>query len=468
MSDLSPISALNVAMSRNPATGELIATYPFQTQSEVEQLLDVNAAAFRLWRATPMRERVSAYRRLAATLRERSDSFAALITAEMGKTLAAARGEVEKCAATLEWIADNGPAILADEPVKVDGDDDVHVSFLPIGTVLAVMPWNFPLWQVIRASGPIMLSGNGFMLKHAPNVMGSAYALQDAYEAAGFPKGLFTNLIADNETVARTIEDPRIAAVTLTGSMRAGSAVAATAGKALKKSLLELGGSDAFIVLADANIDLAVKAAVEARFQNAGQVCLAAKRFILEEPIAEQFTRKFVAAVEQLKVGDPLDSAINVGPMARADLRDELDGQVQRTLAAGATLLLGGKKIDGPGNFYAPTVLADVKPGMAAFDEETFGPVAAITVAANAEEAIVLANTSDYGLGGSLWTQDITRAQRIARRLETGGVFINGFPATNARIPVGGVKKSGYGRELSHFGLREFTNAQAVWAKNVD
>ncbi|MGI3745830.1 MAG: NAD-dependent succinate-semialdehyde dehydrogenase [Janthinobacterium lividum] len=468
MSDLSPIPTANVATSRNPATGELIATYPFQTQTDVEQLLDVNAAAFRLWRATPMRERVAAYRRLADTLRERSESFAALITAEMGKTLAAARGEVEKCAATIEWIADNGPGILADEPVNVGSDDEVHVSFLPIGTVLAVMPWNFPLWQVIRASGPIMLSGNGFMLKHAPNVMGSAYALQEAYEAAGFPKGLFTNLIADNDTVACTIEDPRIAAVTLTGSMRAGSAVAATAGKALKKSLLELGGSDAFIVLADANIDLAVKAAVEARFQNAGQVCLAAKRFILEAPIAEQFTRQFVAAVEQLKVGDPLDSAINVGPMARADLRDELDGQVQRTIAAGATLLLGGKKIDGPGNFYAPTVLADVKPGMAAFDEETFGPVAAITIAANAEEAIVLANTSDYGLGGSLWTQDIPRAQRIARRLETGGVFINGFPATNARIPVGGVKKSGYGRELSHFGLREFTNAQAVWAKSVD
>ncbi|WP_208294966.1 NAD-dependent succinate-semialdehyde dehydrogenase [Pseudomonas graminis] len=465
---MSPISTAYVATSRNPATGELIATYPFQTQTDVEQLLDVNAAAFRLWRATPMGERVAAYRRLADTLRERSESFAALITAEMGKTLAAARGEVEKCAATIEWIADNGPAILADEPVNVGSDDEVHVSFLPIGTVLAVMPWNFPLWQVIRASGPIMLSGNGFMLKHAPNVMGSAYALQEAYEAAGFPKGLFTNLIADNDTVARTIEDPRIAAVTLTGSMRAGSAVAATAGKALKKSLLELGGSDAFIVLADANIDLAVKAAVEARFQNAGQVCLAAKRFILEAPIAEQFTRQFVAAVEQLKVGDPLDSSINVGPMARADLRDELDGQVQRTIAAGATLLLGGKKIDGPGNFYAPTVLSDVKPGMAAFDEETFGPVAAITIAANAEDAIVLANTSDYGLGGSLWTQDIPRAQRIARRLETGGVFINGFPATNARIPVGGVKKSGYGRELSHFGLREFTNAQAVWAKSVD
>lgn len=457
-----------VATSRNPATGELIATYAFQTPSEVERLLDANTAAFRLWRATPMRERVAAYRRLAATLRERAEPLAALITAEMGKTIAAARGEVEKCASTIDWLADHGPAILADEPVPVDGGDQVHVSYLPIGTVLAVMPWNFPLWQVIRASGPIMLSGNGFLLKHAPNVMGSAYALQDAYEAAGFPKGLFANLIADNDTVGRTIEDGRVAAVTLTGSMRAGSAVAATAGKALKRSLLELGGADAFIVLADANLDLAVKAAIEARFQNAGQVCLAAKRFILEQPIAEEFTGKFVAAARQLKAGDPLDPASNIGPMARADLRDELHEQVERTIAAGATLVLGGKKLDGPGNFYAPTVLTGVLHGMAAFDEETFGPVAAITVADNAEHAITLANTSDYGLGGSLWTSDVARAQRIARRLDTGGVFINGFSASNPRIPVGGVKKSGYGRELSHFGLREFTNAQAVWAKTVD
>jgi succinate-semialdehyde dehydrogenase len=467
MSNLNTNTAAS-AISRNPSTGALIATYAFQNADEVERVLDENAAAVRQWRATPMAERVAAYRRLSAALRERSEPLAALITAEMGKVIAAARAEVEKCAATIDWIAEHGPAILADEPVVVEGDDEVYVSYLPVGSILAVMPWNFPLWQVIRAAGPIMLSGNGFVLKHAPNVMGSAYALQDIYEATGFPKGLFGNLNIDNDMAGRVIDDARIAGVTLTGSMRAGSAVAAIAGKALKKSLLELGGADAFIVLSDANIDLAVKAGIEARFQNAGQVCLAAKRFILEKPIAAEFTKKFVAAAKQLKAGDPFDPSTVIGPMARSDLRDELHGQVERTIAAGATLLLGGRAIEGPGNFYEPTVLANVAPGMAAFDEETFGPVAAITVADDAEHAVLLANTSDYGLGGTLWTSDVARAQRIARRLETGGVFINGVFASNVRIPVGGVKKSGYGRELSHFGLREFTNAQAVWAKTVD
>jgi succinate-semialdehyde dehydrogenase len=455
------------AVSRNPATDELIATYPYQTPDEVEATLSENKIAFGIWRATPMAERVAAYRRLASTLRDRSEVLAAIITAEMGKTISAARAEVEKSALTIDWIAEHGPAILADEPVLVDGDDQVHVSYLPIGTILAVMPWNLPIWQVIRASGPIMLSGNGFLLKHAPNVMGTAYALQQAYEAAGFPEGLFANLNADNETVAGVIADPRIAAITLTGSMRAGAAVASTAAKALKKSLLELGGSDAFIVLADANIDLAVQAGIQARFGNTGQVCLAAKRFILEQPIAEEFTRRFVEAAKKLTAGNPLDPSIAMGPMARYDLRDELHNQVEQTLAQGATLLLGGHKVEGTGNFYEATVLADVLPGMTAFEQETFGPVAAITIADNVEHAIELANSSDYGLGGNLWTSDTALAQRIARRLETGGVFINGFSASNPRIPVGGVKKSGYGRELSHFGLREFTNAQAVWTKTV-
>jgi len=455
------------AVSRNPATDDLIATYPYQSPDSVEATLRANAAAFQLWRATPMTERVAAYRRLASTLRDRSEALAALITAEMGKTIGAARAEVEKSAATLDWIAEHGPAILADEPVPVDGDDAVHVSYLPIGTVLGVMPWNFPIWQVVRASGPIMLSGNGFLLKHAPNVMGCAYALQEAYEAAGFPEGLFANLNVDTGTVAGIIEDRRIAAITLTGSMRAGAAVASTAAKALKKSLLELGGSDAFIVLADANIDLAVQAGIQARFGNSGQVCIAAKRFILERPIADEFTRKFVEAARKLTVGDPRDPSVAMGPMARSDLRDELHHQVEQTLAQGATLLLGGRKSAGVGNFYEPTVLAGVTPGMTAFDQETFGPVAAITIADDVEHAIELTNTSDYGLGGSLWSADTDRSQRIALRLETGGVFINCFTASNARIPVGGVKKSGYGRELSHFGLREFTNAQAVWTKFV-
>ncbi|QGZ63083.1 NAD-dependent succinate-semialdehyde dehydrogenase [Paraburkholderia acidisoli] len=455
------------SVSRNPATGEIIRTWPFQTPDEVEQMLAANAAAAKAWRATPMSERVACYRRLAATLRERLETLALLATHEMGKTLVAARAEVEKCASAVDWIAEHGPAILADEPAPVDNGDRVYVSFLPIGTVLAVMPWNFPFWQVMRAAGPIMLSGNGFILKHAPNVMGCAYALQEAFEASGFPKGVVGVLHVGNEMVARVIQDPRTAAVTVTGSMRAGSAVASIAGKALKKSLLELGGADAYIVLADADIDRAVEVGIEARFQNAGQVCLAAKRFILERPIAEEFTRKYVSAAARVKAGDPLDPATTIGPIARDDLRAGVHDQVVRTLAAGAKALLGGKNVDGPGFFYEPTVLGDVAPGMAAFDEEVFGPVAALTVANDLEDAIRLANLSDYGLSGNLWTSDLARASEIARRLETGGVFVNGFSASNPRLPVGGVKQSGYGRELSHFGLREFVNAQGVWVKKV-
>jgi succinate-semialdehyde dehydrogenase len=459
------IDAQSGAVSRNPSTGELIKTYPFQTPQEIEQTLTANAKAFKVWRDTPMTERAACYRRLATTLRSRLEPLAQLITSEMGKTIMEARAEVEKCALALEWFAEHGPAFLEDEPVEVENGDRVYVSFLPIGTVLAVMPWNIPLWQVLRGAGPIMLSGNGLLLKHATNVMGCAYALQDAYEASGFPKYLFVNLNISNEAVDGIISDPRIAAVTVTGSNRAGSAVASAAGRAMKKSLLELGGSDAFIVLADANVDKAVEVGIEARFQNAGQVCIAAKRFILERPIAEEFARKFVTAAAKIKTGDPLDHATTIGPIAREDLRDGIHDQVQRSIAGGAKLLLGGKKVGGPGFFYEPTVLGNVAPGMAAFDEEIFGPVAALAIADDLEHAIALANASEYGLSGNLWTSDTKKAREIATRLETGGIFINGFSASNPRLPVGGVKKSGYGRELSHFGLREFTNAQGVWVK---
>ncbi len=455
------------AISRNPATGALIKTYPFQTADEIERMLVANKAAFEQWRAMPLADRAALYKRLAATLRDRSEELAMLATSEMGKTIGEARAEVEKCAATIAWMGEHGPAILADEPVETDTEDRAYVSFLPIGTVLAVMPWNFAFWQVIRAAGPIMLSGDGFVLKHSPNVMGCAYALRDAYEASGFPKHLFAILNGGNDAVTTAIEDPRIAAVTVTGSMRAGSAVAATAGKAMKKSLLELGGADAYIVLADADIDKAVEVGIEARFQNAGQVCLAAKRFILERPIAEAFTRKYVEAVRKVRAGDPLDPATTIGPIARDDLRDGIHDQVERSIAAGATLILGGDRAEGPGFFYQPTVLADVRPGMAAFDEEIFGPVAALVVADDADDAIRLANANEYGLSSNIWTTDLDKARTLARRIEAGGVFINGFSASNPRIPVGGVKKSGYGRELSHFGLREFTNAQAVWEKTV-
>ncbi len=455
------------AVSRNPATGEVIERFPFQSEWEVEQLLSGAQDAFRAWRTVPIGERAGIYSKLSQVLLARKYQIAPVITAEMGKLLKEAVSEVEKCAATAQWFAEHGPGLLADEPVEVEGGDRVYVSYLPLGPILGIMPWNFPLWQAIRACVPIMLSGNGFILKPAPNTMRCGYLLQDAWAAAGLPQGLFGILNADNEGIKGVLEDRRVAGVTLTGSLRAGSAVAAQAARLIKKSLLELGGADPFIVLADADIGKAVEAGILARFSNVGQVCLSAKRFILEKPIAAEFTARFVEAAGKLRMGDPRDPTTTQGPIARSDLRDGIHDQVTRSVAGGATLLLGGRVADGPGYFYEPTVLSGVEPGMAAFDEEVFGPVAALTEARDAEHAIELANCSDYGLSGNLWTSDLDQAQVIARRLETGGVFINGFTASNPRIPVGGVKNSGYGRELSHFGVREFTNAQAVWMKQA-
>ncbi|WP_296252176.1 aldehyde dehydrogenase family protein [Pseudomonas sp. UBA4194] len=450
------------ALSLNPTTGQTLQHYAFQSDEQLELALAGNFAAFQQWRYTPLAERADTLVRLAQVLRNMAEPLARMITEEMGKPISQARGEVEKCAGLCEWYAEHGPAMLAAEATQVPGNK-ARIEYRPLGPVLAVMPWNFPLWQVLRGAVPVLLAGNSYLLKHAPNVMGSATLLHDAFIEAGLPEHLFALLNVEPQGVSRAIADSRVAAVTVTGSVRAGSAIAAQAGAALKKCVLELGGSDPFIVLADADLDEAVNAALLGRFQNTGQVCAAAKRLIIESSVLPAFTEKFVAAAKALKIGDPLNEDTYIGPMARYDLRDELDGQVQASIAQGAQLLLGGHKIEGVGNYYAPTVLAGVEPGMTAFDQELFGPVAAIIEARDAEHALALANDSEFGLTASVWTANEAMIERFIERLETGGVFINGYSASDARVGFGGVKKSGFGRELSHFGIREFCNAQTVW-----
>ncbi|QGU15219.1 succinate-semialdehyde dehydrogenase [Leclercia sp. 119287] len=452
------------ALSINPANGETLSSWSWATATEVEHALAQTDAAFRQWRSVPVAARAQKLRDLGTALRNRGEEMARMITREMGKPIAQARGEVAKSAGLCDWYADHGPAMLNTEATQVA---DAVIEYRPLGPVLAVMPWNFPLWQVLRGAVPIILAGNSYLLKHAPNVLGAANLIEQIFNDAGFPQGVFSQLNATNDGVSQMIADPRIAAVTVTGSLRAGAAIGAQAGAALKKCVLELGGSDPFIVLNDADLDLAVKAAVTGRYQNTGQVCAAAKRFIVEAGIADAFSRRFVEATAALKMGAPDAEENYLGPMARFDLRDELDQQVQATLAEGATLLLGGEKVAGAGNYYAPTVLGNVTPNMTAFRQELFGPVAAITVATDADHALQLANDSDFGLSATVFTADAAMADRFARQLECGGVFINGYSASDARVAFGGVKKSGFGRELSHFGLHEFCNAQTVWKDRV-
>lgn len=456
------ISSQTHAISINPANGEQIGHYPFESEAALEAALNRASGGFAAWRKTPVTERAQAMIALAKALRDNAATMANMITQEMGKPITQARGEIEKCAQLCEWYAEHGPAMLSAEPTLVEGGK-AQIEYRPLGPILAVMPWNFPIWQVLRGAVPVLLAGNTYVLKHAPNVMGSAYLLQDAFKRAGFADGIFEVINVTPDGVSKAIADPRIAAVTLTGSVRAGMAIGSQAGAALKKCVLELGGSDPFIVLNDADLDDAVKAAVIGRYQNSGQVCAAAKRLIIEEGVVEEFTRKFVEATRQLSVGDPLLAETYVGPMARFDLRDELDGQVQATLEQGATLLLGGKKAEGPGNFYEPTIFSDVTDQMTSFKEELFGPVASIITARDAAHALELANDSEFGLTATIYTRDVERARKMADELETGGVFINGYSGSDPRVSFGGVKKSGFGRELSHFGLREFCNAQTVW-----
>lgn len=450
------------AVSVNPTTGETLSSLPWASEQQVDSAIALAEQGYRQWRKVSVAQRATTLRNVGAAMRARSEALAQMISLEMGKPIAQARGEVAKSANLCDWYAEHGPAMLNTEATLVE-DNKAVIEYRPMGAILAIMPWNFPVWQVLRGAVPILLAGNSYLLKHAPNVLGSAAMIGEIFAAAGVPEGVFGWVNATNDGVSQMINDPRIAAVTVTGSVRAGKAIGAQAGAALKKCVLELGGSDPFIVLNDADLDEAVKAAVIGRYQNTGQVCAAAKRFIVEAGIAEAFTQKFVAAVAALKMGDPRDEQNYTGPMARFDLRDELHEQVRATLKEGATLLLGAEKIEGAGNYYAPTVLGNVTAEMTGFREELFGPVATITEARDADHALALANESEFGLSATVYTTSETQARRFADELECGGVFINGYCASDARVAFGGVKKSGFGRELSHFGLHEFCNVQTVW-----
>lgn len=449
-------------VSINPHTGEKGETFASHTPAEVNAALDSAAHAQRQWRRSSTEDRATLMRAFARGLRAGKPRFAAMITEEMGKPIVESEGEIEKCAVTCEYYANHAGRMLADQAVASNATESA-VVYDPLGVVLAIMPWNYPFWQFFRFAAPALSAGNGAILKHANNVPRCAAAVETIVREAGAPAGLVRTLFVDASEVAGLIADDRIAAVTLTGSTEVGAIVAAQAGKALKKQVLELGGSDPFIVLADADVAAAAAVAVNARFINVGQSCVNAKRFIVEEAVADRFVEAFVAGVRALKIGDPMARDTNIGPMARANLRATLHDQVRRTLQQGAMLRLGGAPVDGPGFTYAPTVLDNVTPDMVAFNEETFGPVAAIIRVKDADEAVRLANHSEFGLGAALWTGDLVRARRLAREIDAGAVFINGMVASDARLPFGGIKKSGYGRELGEHGLKEFTNIKTVW-----
>jgi succinate-semialdehyde dehydrogenase / glutarate-semialdehyde dehydrogenase len=450
-----------VMQSINPATEEVLESFEELTHQRAAEALERAHAAFRRWRETSFGERAACLQAAARILREDKARWAGLITAEMGKPIVEAEAEIEKCAWNCDFYAEQAPRYLADEHAETDARES-FVAFQPLGVVLAIMPWNFPFWQVFRFAAPALMAGNAAVLKHASNVPQCALAIEDVLKQAGLPDGLFRTLLVPGGAVEELIADPHVAAVTLTGSSEVGEKVAGAAGRNLKKQVLELGGSDPFIVLADADLDAAATTAARARNQNTGQSCIAAKRFIVEEPVADTFTEKFAAAVEKLQVGDPSRRETNIGPLARGDLRETLIHQVEESVAKGAQAVVGGSPLDRKGYFYAPTVLDGVSEEMPAFREETFGPVAAVLRARDAEDALRLANDTEYGLGSNLWTRDTERGKELARRIEAGSVFINGMVASDPRLPFGGIKRSGYGRELGAFGIREFCNIQTI------
>ena len=448
--------------SINPATGEILETFAETAPAALERILDQAVAAYGAWRRFSYAQRGQAMRQAARILRERRAEYARTMALEMGKPLQQGEAEAEKCAWACEYYAEQAAAMLGDQPRVTDGSRS-YVRFDPIGPVLAIMPWNFPFWQVFRFAAPALMAGNAGLLKHAPNVTRCALAIEEVFRQAGFPEGLFRTVILQNEAVAGVIADPRVRAATLTGSDRAGSQVAAQAGTHLKKMVLELGGSDPFLVLEDADVDQAARTAAEARLLNSGQSCIAAKRFIVVESVADRFLETFVSEMAARRLGDPLAPATQLGPQARLDLRANLHRQVTESVQRGARLLLGGKLPDGPGCYYPATVLAAVHEGMPAFDEEVFGPAAAVIRVPDETQALRVANASRYGLGASVWTADPARGERLARELEVGSVFVNGLVRSDPRLPFGGVKRSGYGRELSEYGLKEFVNIKTVW-----
>ncbi len=448
--------------STSPGTGETLRTFEPLTAAELERKLQTAAEAYRQHRRTPFAERTARMLRAAEILESEKEAFARLMVTEMGKPIQAARDEAFKSALGCRYYAEHAERILADEEVATSAAGS-WVRYQPLGPVLAVMPWNFPFWQVFRFAAPALMAGNVGLLKHASNVPQCALAIEDIFRRAGFADGVFQALLLENERVRGVIEDPRVAAVTLTGSTGAGAQVGAAAGKVIKKTVLELGGSDPFIVMPSADLDLAVRTGVKARAINNGQSCIAAKRFIVHEAIADEYERRFVEGTRALVVGDPMDPATEVGPLAtEAQVRTIAD-QVERSVRAGARVLTGGSRIQRPGYFYQPTVLSGIAPGSPAFTEEFFGPVGLLFRARSADEAIRLANDSPFGLGASVWTRDRAERDRFIAELETGMVFVNAMVASDPRVPFGGVKQSGYGRELGPFGIREFVNIKTVW-----
>jgi succinate-semialdehyde dehydrogenase/glutarate-semialdehyde dehydrogenase len=450
--------------STNPATGETTRAFTPLTADEVEQKLTLAAAVFPEYASTNFDQRSAWLLEAARILEREKERFGRIMTAEMGKTLASAIAEAEKCALGCRYYAEHSARHLADEVVATNASYS-FVLYAPLGPVLAIMPWNFPFWQVFRFAAPALMAGNVGLLKHASNVPQCALAIEEILLRAGFPRGAFQSLLVESPQVPALLRDHRIKAATLTGSEPAGASVAAIAGHEIKKTVLELGGSDPFIVMPSANFDAAVATAAKARNINNGQSCIAAKRFIVAEEIYDRFEQAFVAAMQAARVGDPLDPQTDVGPLATEKMREELHDQVQRAIAAGATLLTGGEKLPPPGWFYKPTVLTKVPRQSGVFYEEFFGPVAMLFRVKDAREALAVANDSRFGLGSSVWTEDSTEVDFFVRGIEAGSVFVNSMVASDPRLPFGGVKKSGYGRELSLAGIREFVNAKTVWIK---